>query len=185
MYGCNRHHRKSQWCMQPFKPPADYGRQKMVVTNWKPLFDKEATQPIGDIALAPSDPTILYVGTGEANISGLCQELNFQINRCRKTFKHWSWKTLAPLHGSLCIHRTHPLYMLPQAEMNGHTIKTAVYIKPQTVAKPGRIFYTKMKKTGCIDLVMDPSDPNTLYASMESYPQKMEWPGTGRRRLGL
>ena len=33
-------------------------------STWKPIFDKEATQSIGDIALAPSDKNILYVGTG-------------------------------------------------------------------------------------------------------------------------
>jgi hypothetical protein len=36
--------------------------------NWTPIFDKEATQSIGNIALAPSDKNVLYVGTGEANI---------------------------------------------------------------------------------------------------------------------
>src|SRR5690349_16201307 len=36
--------------------------------SWKPIFDKQATQSIGNIALAPSNPDILYVGTGEANI---------------------------------------------------------------------------------------------------------------------
>lgn len=36
--------------------------------TWNPIFDKEATQSIGDIALAPSIHNIIYVGTGEANI---------------------------------------------------------------------------------------------------------------------
>ncbi|MDP9229088.1 MAG: hypothetical protein M3O67_00280, partial [Bacteroidota bacterium] len=36
--------------------------------TWLPLFDKEATQSIGNIALAPSNPDIVYVGTGEANV---------------------------------------------------------------------------------------------------------------------
>ena len=36
--------------------------------TWKPLFDKEATQSIGNIAVTASDPNTLYVGTGEANI---------------------------------------------------------------------------------------------------------------------
>lgn len=35
--------------------------------NWVPLFDQQATLCIGALALAPSDPSILYVGTGEAN----------------------------------------------------------------------------------------------------------------------
>src|SRR5216683_8063206 len=33
-------------------------------TVWKPIFDKEATAPIGAMALAPSNPNIIYVGTG-------------------------------------------------------------------------------------------------------------------------
>src|SRR6058998_4432552 len=36
----------------------DYG------ANWEPLFDREATGSIGAIAVAPSNPAIIYVGTG-------------------------------------------------------------------------------------------------------------------------
>src|ERR1700688_1389542 len=37
----------------------DYGR------TWVPIFDAEPTQSIGAIAVAPSDPNIIYVGSGE------------------------------------------------------------------------------------------------------------------------
>src|ERR1700752_5099054 len=37
----------------------DYGR------TWKPIFDDQPTGSIGDLAVAPSDPNILYVGSGE------------------------------------------------------------------------------------------------------------------------
>jgi photosystem II stability/assembly factor-like uncharacterized protein len=37
----------------------DYGR------TWKPIFDKESTGSIGDLAVSPSHPNIIYVGTGE------------------------------------------------------------------------------------------------------------------------
>ena len=37
---------------------SDYG------SNWEPLFDREATGSIGAIAVAPSNPNIIYVGTG-------------------------------------------------------------------------------------------------------------------------
>lgn len=40
--------------------------------NWTPLFDQQATLAIGCLALAPSDRSILYVGTGEANGSADC-----------------------------------------------------------------------------------------------------------------
>ena len=36
-------------------------------TTWEPVFDSEATSTIGAITVAPSDPSIVWVGTGEAN----------------------------------------------------------------------------------------------------------------------
>src|SRR5258707_8743252 len=36
-------------------------------TTWQPVFDKEAVSTIGDIAIAPSDPSVVWVGTGEPN----------------------------------------------------------------------------------------------------------------------
>src|SRR5437879_9700703 len=38
--------------------------------TWKSVFDKEGSSSIGSIALAPSDPNVIYVGTGEACIRG-------------------------------------------------------------------------------------------------------------------
>src|SRR5207302_11144042 len=36
-------------------------------TTWQPVFDNEVTSTIGDVTVAPSDPSIVWVGTGEAN----------------------------------------------------------------------------------------------------------------------
>jgi len=36
-------------------------------TTWEPVFDKEDVSTIGDIAIAPSDPAVVWVGTGEPN----------------------------------------------------------------------------------------------------------------------
>ena len=38
--------------------------------NWKPIFDDQIDSSIGAIAVAPSDPNIVYIGAGEANIRG-------------------------------------------------------------------------------------------------------------------
>ena len=38
--------------------------------DWKPVFDDQPVASIGSIAVAPSDPNVLYVGTGEANSWG-------------------------------------------------------------------------------------------------------------------
>src|SRR5574340_138219 len=36
-------------------------------TTWEPVFDKEGVSTIGEIAIAPSDPAVVWVGTGEPN----------------------------------------------------------------------------------------------------------------------
>src|SRR5438552_1301195 len=36
-------------------------------TTWEPLFDNQKTTTVGSVAVAPSNPDILWVGTGEAN----------------------------------------------------------------------------------------------------------------------
>ena len=36
--------------------------------TWSPIFDREHIASIGDLAIAPSDPNIIYVGTGEADL---------------------------------------------------------------------------------------------------------------------
>src|SRR5437764_1335701 len=38
--------------------------------SWKPIFDDQPISSIGSIAVAPSDPNVVYVGSGEANIRG-------------------------------------------------------------------------------------------------------------------
>lgn len=37
-------------------------------TSWSPVFEQGASTTIGDVAIAPSNPDILWIGTGEANI---------------------------------------------------------------------------------------------------------------------
>ena len=39
-------------------------------TTWSPIFDKEGSSAIGAVAVAPSDPNIVYVGTGETCLRG-------------------------------------------------------------------------------------------------------------------
>ena len=36
-------------------------------TTWEPVFDDQGTHSVGDVTLAPSDPNIIWVGTGEPN----------------------------------------------------------------------------------------------------------------------
>jgi photosystem II stability/assembly factor-like uncharacterized protein len=61
--------------------------------NWKPIFDDQPTSTIGAIAVAPSDPNVIYVGSGEANIRGNVEPANgiYVSTDAGKSWKH-VWK---------------------------------------------------------------------------------------------
>lgn len=136
--------------------------------TWMPIFDKEATQSIGDIALAPSDKNILYVGTGEANIfrASLPGIGMYKSTNGGKTFTHIGLENSGTI-ARVVIHPKNPNVVYVAASGNEWTYNNdrGVY-KTMDGGKTWKKILFENEKTGCIDLVMDPSDPNTLYASM-------------------
>jgi len=142
--------------------------------TWKPIFDKEATQSIGDIALAPSDKNILYVGTGEANIfrASLPGIGMYRSNDAGKTFKHIGLENSGTI-ARIIVHPKDPNIVYVAASGNEWTYNTdrGLY---QTIdgGKTWKNILFESEKSGCIDLVIDPADPNTLYASFWSRTRK-------------
>jgi photosystem II stability/assembly factor-like uncharacterized protein len=137
-------------------------------SSWKPLFDKEATQSIGDIALAPSDPNILYVGTGEANIfrASLSGIGIYRSIDAGKNFQHMGLQNTGTI-ARIVVHPSNPNIVYVAAGGNEWTYNKdrGVFFTNDGGKSWKNILYVD-EKTGCIDLVMDPSDPNILYASM-------------------
>lgn len=136
--------------------------------TWSPLFDKEATQSIGDIALAPSDKNILYVGTGEANIfrASLPGIGMYKSMDAGKTFKHIGLENTGTI-ARILVHPTNPNIVYVAASGNEWTYnKDRGVFQTIDGGKTWKKILYKDEKAGCIDLVMDPSDPNTLYASL-------------------
>ncbi|MBI5857195.1 MAG: hypothetical protein HZB42_06060 [Sphingobacteriales bacterium] len=136
--------------------------------TWFPIFDKEATQSIGDIALAPSDPNIFYVGTGEANIfrASLPGIGMYKSTDAGKTFRHIGLENTGTI-ARIIVHPSNPNIVYVAAGGNEWTYnkERGVYQSMDGGRTWRKILY-KDEKTGCIDLVIDPSDPDILYASM-------------------
>src|SRR5207344_1931681 len=66
--------------------------------DWKPVFDDQPTNSIGSIAVAPSDPNVLYVGSGEANIRG---NVAFGTGIFKSVDAGKSWKQVWKTHGQI------------------------------------------------------------------------------------
>ena len=136
--------------------------------TWTPLFDRQATQSMGSIALAPSNPDILYVGTGEANIfraslPGIGVYKSFDGG---KSFRHLGLENTGTI-ARIVVHPKDPNIVYAAASGNEWSFNKdrGVYFTRDGGKTWKNILYVN-EKTGCIDLVMDPADPNILYASM-------------------
>jgi photosystem II stability/assembly factor-like uncharacterized protein len=136
--------------------------------TWQPVFEHQASTSVGDIAVAPSNPDIVWVGTGEANLfrASMAGVGIYKSTDDGKTFAH-SGLTDSHTISRIVPHPTNAdvVYVAVSGhawsdnEMRG-VFKTADGGKTWT-----KVFF-RSARTGAIDLVMDPSEPNTLYASM-------------------
>ena len=92
------------------RPPrrAGCGSRRTAAIRWKPIFDDQPVSSIGSIAVAPSDPNVVYVGSGEANIRGNVAQGNgiYKSTDAGKTWQH-VWKQDGQI-GTLVVHPKNP-----------------------------------------------------------------------------
>lgn len=136
--------------------------------TWKALFDQQGTQSIGNMVLAPSDHNIIYVGTGEANIfrASLPGIGMFKSLDAGKTWQYIGLENTSTI-ARVVVHPTNPSIVYVAAGGNewSYNNDRGVY---QTTdgGKSWKKILGNDNKSGCIDLRMDPTDPNIIYASM-------------------
>ena len=134
--------------------------------NWKHIFDKYPTTSIGDIAIDPTDPNIVWVGTGEANIlrSSMAGTGIYKSTDAGETFEHMGLTDTQHISRILINPQdSNVIYVAAAGHEYTPNPERGVYKSTDGGTTWTHAFY-KDEKTAVIDLAIDPSDPDILYA---------------------
>jgi photosystem II stability/assembly factor-like uncharacterized protein/tetratricopeptide (TPR) repeat protein len=137
-------------------------------TTFQSIFDSEAVVSIGDICVAPSNPDIVWVGTGEQNARNSAS-WGDGVYRTTDGGKNWQNMGLRDSFqiGKILVHPKNPdiVYVGALGRLWGENTERGVFKTIDGGKTWEKILYID-DKTGCIDLAMSPEDPNVILAAM-------------------
>ena len=138
----------------------DYGR------TWDPIFDREGTGSIGAIAVAPSDPNIVYVGSGE----GLQRpDLSTGNGIYKSTDAGRTWTHLGLRDGQqipqIIVDRRDPnrLFVAVLGHPYGPNAERGIFRSTDGGQTFEKVLY-RDENVGGIDVAFDPQNASTVYA---------------------
>jgi photosystem II stability/assembly factor-like uncharacterized protein len=152
-------------------------------TSWNPIFDDQPVSSIGSIAVAASDPNVVYVGSGEANIRGNVGAGNgiYKSVDAGKTWTH-VWTQEGQI-GQMAVHPKNP--DIAFAAVLGHAFgpnpERGVY-RTTDGGKSWKQVLKKNAETGASAVTLDPSNPNIVFAGLweaQRYPWDLKSGGPG------
>ena len=139
-------------------------------TTWDPIFTDQSTASIGDVTLAPSNPDVIWVGTGEPQ-NRQSSPWGDGVFKSVDGGATWAHKGLEETRhiARIQVHPRNPAvaYVAAVGNLWKDSPERGVYKTVDGGDSWELVLYSDAN-TGAIDLVMDPSDPNTLFAAMYS-----------------
>lgn len=154
--------------------------------TWEPIMDEIASISIGDLAIAPSNPDIIWVGTGEANIFR-ASVAGVGVYKSTDSGKTWQHMGLEATHtiGRILIHPQNPdiVYVASSGHEWTRNPERGVF-KTSDGGKTWDKVFDINDHIGAIDLVMDPENPDVLLTTMwnrtrERWSDPQPGPGDG------
>jgi len=137
-------------------------------TTWTPIFDDQAAQSIGALAIALSDPNIVWAGTGEAFVRSNISIGNgvYKSTDAGKTWKHMGLEKTGRI-GRVVIDPRNPDIVLVAAL--GHCYgpqKERGVFRTRDGGKSWEQVLFADENTGCFEIAIDPNNPRILFAGM-------------------
>jgi len=151
--------------------------------TWKPIFDAENTGSVGDVAVAPSNSNVIYVGSGE----GIQRpDLSIGNGLYKSTDAGATWTNLG-LHdaqqiGGISIdpNNENRIFVAVLGHPYGPNKERGVYRSVDGGKTLEQVLYLN-ENTGAVQVLIDPNDPNivfaTLWAARQGPWENGEWDG--------
>jgi len=143
--------------------------------TWKPLMDDHPASSIGAVAIFQPAPDVIWVGTGEKgrrNSSGVGTGVYKSLD-AGKTWEHVGLEQTGAI-SEIILHPTDPdiAYVAALGNTWSESVDRGVYKTTDGGRTWTKVLYVD-EKTGVADLVMDPVNPNKLFAAMWEH---RRWP---------
>lgn len=153
--------------------------------NWSPVSDEYfKTGSVGAIGIAESDPNILYVGMGESPVRGNVSHGDgvYKSVDAGKTWKHIGLSDSRQI-GRVRVHPKNPdvVYVAAMGHLWADNRERGVF-RSRDGGKTWQNILFRSEKAGAFDLILDPSNPNTIYATtwqIKRTPYSLESGGEG------
>ena len=137
-------------------------------TTFESVFEDQPTQSVGDVTVAPSNPNVVWVGSGEPQ-NRQSSPWGNGVYRSTDAGRAWRHMGLEETHhiSRIRIHPRDPniVYVAAVGRLWGANPERGIY-KTTDGGESWELVLFVDEDTGAIDLAMDPSDPETLFAAM-------------------
>lgn len=155
--------------------------------SWKPIFERQGTISLGDIALAPSNPEVVWAGTGESNTRNSVSfgDGVYKSTDGGKTWQHMGLRDTERI-SAIVIHPQNPdvVYVGALGHAFAPNEERGVFMTTDGGRTWSKTLYID-KEHGVSDLDIDPANPNILYAGMWSFERKAWTHRSGSEKGGV
>ena len=155
--------------------------------TWQPVTDKQITSSsVGAVAVAPSNPDVVYIGTGESEIRGNIAPGDgvYKSTDGGKTWTHVGLRDAQNI-SKIRVHPTNPdiAFVAAFGHHAAPNEERGIFRTTDGGKTWQKVLY-RDPKTGGIEIVFDPNNPNVLYASLweafrNTYMMSSGGPGSG------